>query len=100
MTLMIKIVCEKCNHEFTLKAQDILEYKYKDIEAQYFKCEKCKWIHITMVNDNFINNLARTFQRLKRIGNLAWANETRNRMIKHLEFIKPLIKESIMSKNA
>lgn len=97
---MVNTFCDNCGHGFNLKAQDILGYKYKDIEAQYFKCEACGEIYITMVNDKFLNNLSKTFHRAKRYGNVAWANETRNRMIKHLEFVKPIIKESIRLKNA
>ncbi len=97
---MVNTFCDNCGHEFSLKAQDILQYKFKDIEAQYFKCEACGEIYITRVNDTFINNQMQRFYRFKRVGNEALANKCRDKMVKHIEFVKPIIKESIRLKNA
>ena len=53
----IETKCNKCKHDIQLKAQDLLTYTDKCIEAQYFKCERCKEIHITSVIDDHINKL-------------------------------------------
>ena len=53
----IETKCNKCKHDIQLKAQDILTYKDKYIEAQYFQCERCKEVHITKVIDNHIKKL-------------------------------------------
>lgn len=97
---MVNTFCNNCSHEFSLKAQDILQYKFKDIEAQYFKCEACGEIYITRVNDTFINNQMQRLHRFKRVGNGTLANKCIRRITEHLVFIKPIIIESIKSKNA
>lgn len=92
---MVRTECDKCKHEFTLKAQDILTIKTQDLEVNYFMCEKCKDIFITNYEDSYLRLQERRYTRLMRTGKYEIATRCAESMNRHLEYNRAKVLEQL-----
>lgn len=62
---MNNIICDKCNKEFNLEAEDLKSKTIDDIHVMYFECKHCNYKYITTCRDSYIDREYVRHQKLK-----------------------------------
>lgn len=51
------IKCDKCSHEFELKASKIKTRIQGDLHVQYFRCPECNEVYVALVTDSKLRKM-------------------------------------------
>lgn len=84
----MKIMCDKCQHQFDLESKNIMKIEIQDIEIQYFICEECKDIFIVSCINDYMKMQQIRYKKYKEAGNNDKALKCLNHMKTHNDRLK------------
>lgn len=91
----MKVVCDKCNNEFTIIKEKILKKSIDDIKVEYFKCSKCDEVYITTCIDSYVEREQMKLKSLdEKISNTINIHEKERLLIKSQRKLKHLKTQS------
>lgn len=91
----MKVICDKCNNEFTITKESILRKSIDDIKVEYFKCSECDEVYITTCIDSYVEREQRKLKSLdEKIANTINIHERERLIIKGQRKLKHLKTQS------
>nr|DAF09369.1 MAG TPA: MqsA [Caudoviricetes sp.] len=63
------VICDQCNHSFTIEKENIRNILINDIEVTYLECKECNHKYVISCIDEYIMKEQRRYQKLIRDNN-------------------------------
>ncbi len=91
----MKVICNKCNAEFTISKESVLKKSIDDIRVEYFKCPECEEVYITTCIDSYVEREQMKLKSLdEKISNTINIHEKERLIIKSQRKLKHLKAQS------